>query len=218
MSFSSKHIHVASLTSHSPRTQTLCGSLYEQRVPSWTILCIKTTSRVSLDWQWRWQRLLAGKQTQTRKEVPSFKTNVRVAKPFLSSSFQPVCYYSLFSEWSLHESGWRSVSLCLSVWLILQLHKPPETKPGTSTQWEWTLPLHHVYYRWTLSRDLGSIGAVTLISRWQTCYCKWYNRWRRHTFFFQAEATCTETINDISPAFVRNMLWRQCREGAVQRS
>lgn len=62
-SLTNTHTYMMSLTSHSPRTHTLCGSLYEQRVPSRTILCMKTTSRVSLDWQCRWQRLLAGKQT-----------------------------------------------------------------------------------------------------------------------------------------------------------
>lgn len=64
---SSQHTHthtdIKSLTSHSPRTHTLYGSLYEQRVPSRTILCMKTASLVSLDRQCRWQRLFAGRQT-----------------------------------------------------------------------------------------------------------------------------------------------------------
>ena len=63
--FALSHTHITSLTSHSPRTHTLWGSLYEQRVPSRTILCMKTTSRVSLDWQCRWQRLLAGEKNNT---------------------------------------------------------------------------------------------------------------------------------------------------------
>lgn len=136
MQLSCSLTHITSLTSHSPRTHTLCGSLYEQRVPSRTILCIKTTSRVSLDWQCRWQRLLAGKQTH--KKCPNWV------------GFHLYNQYSfLFSEWALHESAWRCVSLCLSVWLMLQLHEPPETKPGSSSQWEWTLLLNHVYYTWT---------------------------------------------------------------------
>lgn len=43
--------HVTPLTLHSPPTQTLCGSLYEHRVPSMTTVSVKTTVRVSLDWQ-----------------------------------------------------------------------------------------------------------------------------------------------------------------------
>lgn len=105
----SEHIHLSrshTLTSHSPRTHTLCGSLYEQRVPSRTILCMKTTSRVSLDWQCRWQRLLAGKQTE---------------KHMKKNSFPPHGYF-LHSEWALHKSALRCVSSCLSVWVILQQH------------------------------------------------------------------------------------------------
>lgn len=54
------------LTSHSPRTHTLWGSLYEQRVPSRTTRSVRATARVSLDWQCRLQRLLAVRQTQQR--------------------------------------------------------------------------------------------------------------------------------------------------------
>lgn len=57
------------LTLHSPRTHTLCGSLYEQRVPSSTVVCMKTTSRVSLAWQCRWQRLLAGEERQRTQQL-----------------------------------------------------------------------------------------------------------------------------------------------------
>lgn len=54
------------LTSHSPRTQTLWGSLYEQRVPSRTTLCMKNTLCVSLDWQCRLQRLVAVRHPQAK--------------------------------------------------------------------------------------------------------------------------------------------------------
>ena len=42
----------------------------------------------------------------------------------------------------------------VSVWLILQLHEPPETKPGSSSQWRSACLLHHVYCTWTSSKDL----------------------------------------------------------------
>ena len=108
--------HKMPLTSHSPRTHTLCGSLYEQRVPSRTILCMKTTSRVSLDWQCRWQRLLAGKQT-------TFKMTTSLRKAH-SPSILRTGGYSWCCEWAPRESAWRCASLCLSAWVILQLHDP----------------------------------------------------------------------------------------------
>lgn len=66
VSCSLSRTHVAPLTSHSPSTHTLYGSLYEQRVPSRTVFCMETTPCVSLDWQCSWQRLLARIQTQTQ--------------------------------------------------------------------------------------------------------------------------------------------------------
>lgn len=98
------------LTSHSPRTHTLWGSLYEQRVPSRTTRSVRATARVSLDWQCRLQRLLAARQTQKR--------------PFLTRSSIQWAHLS-FSEQALSESAWLRVS----AWFSLELQEPPETKP-----------------------------------------------------------------------------------------
>lgn len=100
---------VRPLTSHSPRTHTLWGSLYEQRVPSRTTWSVRATARVSLDWQCRLQRLLAGRGTQQRR--------------VLRSSIQWA--HHSFSEKALSESAW----LCVSAWASLELQEPPETKP-----------------------------------------------------------------------------------------
>lgn len=52
-------------------------------------------------------------------------------------------------------SPWVSTTLSfiVSAWVMLQLHEAPDTKSGSLSQWEPTLPLNHVYYRWTWSRD-----------------------------------------------------------------
>lgn len=52
------------LTTHSPRTQMLYGSLQEHRVPSCTSCFMYATSAVSFDWQQRWHLLLAEKQQE----------------------------------------------------------------------------------------------------------------------------------------------------------
>lgn len=96
-------------TSHSPRTHTLWGSLYEQRVPSRTTRSVRATARVSLDWQCRLQRLLAARQTQERR--------------FLRWSWIEWAHLSL-SERALSESAW----LCASAWVSLELQEPPETE------------------------------------------------------------------------------------------
>lgn len=98
------------LTSQSPRTHTLWGSLYEQRVPSRTTRSVRATARVSLDWQCRLQRLLAARQTQQRR--------------FLTRSSMQWAHLS-FSEPALSESAW----LCVPAWVSLELQEPPETKP-----------------------------------------------------------------------------------------
>lgn len=128
------HTRVTPLTSHSPRTHTLWGSLYEQRVPSRTTLCMKTTSRVSLDWQCRLQRLVAVKQTQAKvtKYLMRRCQDGSSSNQFLMSSSLLHMWLFFFSEWALSESTWYTHCL----WVILQLHEPPETKPGSSTQWE----------------------------------------------------------------------------------
>lgn len=99
---------------------------------------------------------------------------------FIFTNNMGVILYS--SEWALHESAWRFVSLCLFVWLIIQLHEPPETKPGSLSQWEGTLDfitfVTHGHNPETLF-----YGALTLISRWQTCYCKTITYGNRTLFY-----------------------------------
>lgn len=98
------------LTSHSPRTHTLWGSLYEHRVPSRTTWSVRATARVSLDWQCRLQRLLAARQTQQWR----FLTRLSIQWAQL-----------WFSEQALSESAW----LCVAAWVSLEVQEPLESKP-----------------------------------------------------------------------------------------
>lgn len=86
-------------------------------------------------------------ETDTNKNDPILQTVVsewHICDPFWWSHLHNKRdYFYFLNELSMSQH----VSLCLSVWVIL--HEPQETKPGSSSQWEWTLLLHHLYYRWT---------------------------------------------------------------------
>ena len=90
---------------------------------------------------------------------------------------------------------WVSVTLSLIVprlWVILQVHESLETKPGSSSQWEWTLLLHHVfffhYFRWTRCFDTKKQVADVLLQN--------YNIWRGH-IFLRLNGEHTETTYEI---------------------
>ena len=177
MQLACPHTRITSLTSHSPRTHTLWGSLYEHRVPSSTILCMLTTSRVSLDWQCSLQRSLAGRWTHTHthththnKWPNSSNSCVRMAHMrsiSVISSLQPTCDYLLFSEWALHESAWRSLSLCSP-----RVSHTTSTWASRDKTWQF-IPVrmntptsscffyYHYYYH--------LFNNKLIISRWQTC-------------------------------------------------
>lgn len=147
----SEHIHLSrshTLTSHSPRTHTLCGSLYEQRVPSRTILCMKTTSRVSLDWQCRWQRLLAGKQT----EKHTWKRIV---------SLLMVTFYILNElSTSQHYAASHRVCLCESYYNNM------ETKTWQFTPVRMNTPTSSRLSQINLIQKTLSCGAFTPTNKW----------------------------------------------------
>lgn len=126
-SLSLSHTHMMSLTSHSPRTHTLCGSLYEQRVPSRTILCMKTTSRVSLDWQCRWQRLLAGK---TKHKANTQKVTQLAHLRWWFHLYNRHGIVFLFSEWA---SPWVSVALCRLIVSVCVTHSTTTWASGDKT-------------------------------------------------------------------------------------
>lgn len=163
------HTRLTALTSHSPRTHTLWGSLYEQRVPSRTTLCMKTTSRVSLDWQCRLQRLVAVRRTQTEM-TQFFKRSCKngtFAIHFDDLIFTTnviICIFWMSSPWV---SMSHCVCLCESYYNYMSLQRQNLAVHPSENE--------HFYCITFITDghnpETFSHGALTLISRWQTCYC-----------------------------------------------